>query len=681
MTIRTSVLALVCVIRVTGCAGTVKDDGAKPESRSPRETTTPQDDGTFAPDPSDTLDDDLSPEFETEAPAPSPSTGSARGNETEEQPSTPSPVADDPISPKPFTPPSTSIVTACSEATLRGADTSGARKLEKVELLTALKDVIATRHTYEELSRLQEYKDQSTKSFTNREPLQQAMNDFTPDVTDLPGEAFVSTFSQEQLASWATVVDVVGQRFAEKRWERDYDENDCMEEQTPSEACYRGFVNALGRLAYRRPLDADETDRVVRLVTTAADRAEGVYRVVVRLFLAPQFMYVLEPGETQTAESGRVHLTQFEIANRLSFAVTGRAPDAALAQAAADGELTDSTILREHAARLVRTDAAKEKLMRFFRDWVHIDRIPEPNLAWGNWAMIPDNGLYTANRLDQHLRAEVEDYIRYIVWDEEGTYEDLLTREIAMVKDERMQAVYETTTFHADGQPVDAPGYPGLFTRAGLLASQGAATNPIRRAMNVKAQALCQTIPSPDFSVVAARQDGVEQLDPLTTPNHAIVTGLTSPDACHACHQYINPVGYLFEAYTPLGQRADKQFVVRNINDPVEWPRSYAIPSLPSGVKFAAIVTHDLPGPQSFTIEDGLPTVYNSAEELLAAIAVSQSGPACLSVRFFRHLQRRSETKSDACGINEGFASLRDKRILEGFVDSIVNEDIFWRQQ
>src|SRR5690606_21593409 len=153
--------------------------------------------------------------------------------------------------------------------------------------------------------------------------------------------------------------------------------------------------------------------------------------------------------------------------------------------------------------RLVRSDAAKEKLMRFFRDWVHSDRIPEPNLAWGNWAMVPDNGLYTANRLDRNLRAEVEDYIRYVVWDQEGTYDDLLTREIAMVKDERMQAVYKTATFRTDGQPVDAPGYPGLFARAGLLASQGAATNPIRRAMNVKAQALCQTIPSPDFSVVA----------------------------------------------------------------------------------------------------------------------------------------------------------------------------------
>jgi hypothetical protein len=361
--------------------------------------------------------------------------------------------------------------------------------------------------------------------------------------------------------------------------------------------------------------------------------------------------------------------------------LTGRAPDTDLAQAAVDGSLKNLATIRTHAGRLVRSEPAKEKLLRFFRDWVHIDRIPQPNSAWGNWAMVPDNGLFTANRLDQNLRAEVEDYIRFVVWQDEGTYADLLTREIAMVKDDRMQAVYKTASYNTDGQPVDAPGYPGLFTRAGLMASQGAATNPIRRAMNVKVQALCQTIPSPDFSVVAARQDGVEDLDPLTLPNHEIVAGLTSPDACHACHQYINPVGFLFEAYTPLGQRADKQFVVRNVNDPVQWPRDYPIPSLPDGVKFGAIVTHDLPGPQAFKVEEGLPEVYNSADELLAAIATSQSGPACLSVRFFRHLQRRSETANDACGIAEGFNSFRDKTILDSFVDSIVNEDIFWRKQ
>lgn len=594
---------------------------------------------------------------------------------TEPGPQTPPPQAD------PFFRPTTAIIDQCTSTTLRGADTSGARKLEKAELLAALKDVILPDHSYDELNKLQEYKDQSTKSFENREPLQLALNEFPPDVTDLPGEAFVATFSQEQLASWSNVVDLVGQRFVDKQWERDYDADDCLESQTPSEQCWTTFVETFGKVVFRRPLDADETARVVALALSADDRDGGVYRAVVRLLLSPQFMYIFEPGETPTEDAGRVHLTQYEVANRLAFSLTGRAPDAELSLAAANGALADLDAIREHAARLVRTDAAKEKLLRFFRDWVHIDRIPEPNLAWGNWAMVPDNGLYTANRLDQNLREEVEDYIRFVVWQEEGTYADLLTRPIAMVKEERMQAVYKTATYNTDGQPVDAPGYPGLFTRAGLLASQGAATNPIRRAMNIKAQALCQTIPSPDFSIVAARQDGIEKLDPLVMPNHEIVTGLTSPDACHACHQYINPVGYVFETYTPLGQRTDVQPVVRNINDPNEWPRDYPIPSLPDGVKFAAIVTHELPGPQSFVIEEGLPEVYSTPEELVSAISQSETGPACLSVRFFRHLQRRSEAATDACGIADGYHAFRDKPILDSFVDAVVNDDIFWRQQ
>lgn len=685
MRIRSAALALVCVIRITGCAGTVGSEETQRDTVEPRGVAPlPPPDGGVAPNPNNPaapgLSAPASPSGNGDSATVPPEGASSGGLDL--APSASSAVEESPNPPSDtFFRPSTAIVGECSDATLRGADTSGARKLEKAELLAALKDIILPRHSYDELNRLQEYKDQSTKSFEKREPLQLAMNDFTPDVTDLPGEAFVNTFSQEQLSSWSSVVDLVGQRFAEKQWEREYDSDDCMEDESPSQECWEGFVSEFGRLAYRRPLAPEETARVVSFASSADNRTSAVYRVVARLLLAPQFLYIVEPGESRADADGRVHLTQYELATRLAFALTGRAPDAALSQAAADGTLVDLTALREHASRLVRTDAAKEKLLRFFRDWVHIDRIPEPNLSWGNWAMVPDNGLYSANRLDQNLRAEVEDYIRFVVWQEEGTYEDLLTREIAMVKDERMQAVYETASFNTNGEPVDAPGYPGLFTRAGLMASQGAATNPIRRAMNVKVQALCQNIPSPDFSVVAARQDGVEELNPLTMPNHDIVSGLTSPGACYACHQYINPVGYLFEAYTPLGQRADKQYVVRNINDPVEWPRDYAIPELPDGVKFAAIATHDLPGPQSFTVEEGLPTVYNSADELLSAIATSQSGPACLSVRFFRHLQRRSETANDACGIKEGFESFKEKPILESFVDSVVNEDIFWRKQ
>lgn len=634
------------------------EPGAVPSETPPGATPPP---AGSSPTPEDTG---------TETPAPDDT-----GVPTVPGPQTPPPTTD------PFFRPSTSIIAQCADTTLRGADTSAARKLEKAELLAALKDVILPSHNYDELAKLQEYKDQSTKSFENREPLQLAMNEFPPDVTDLPGEAFVATFSQEQLASWSNVVDLVGQRFVDKQWEREYDNDDCLESATPPAACWTTFVENLGKSVFRRPLEADEAGRIATLAASAGDRGEGVYRALVRLLLSPQFMYIFEPGETAAEDAGRVHLTQYEVANRLAFALTGRAPDAELSQAAADGALDDLDVIRGHAGRLVRSDAAKEKLLRFFRDWVHIDRIPEPNLAWGNWAMVPDNGLFTANRLDQNLREEVEDYIRFVVWQEEGTYADLLTRPIAMVKEERMQAVYQTASYNTDGQPVDAPGYPGLFTRAGLLASQGAATNPIRRAMNIKSQALCQTIPSPDFSVVAARQDGIEELDPLMMPNHQIVTGLTSPDACYACHQYINPVGYVFETYTPLGQRSDIQPVVRNINDPNEWPRDYPIPNLPDGVKFAAIVTHELPGPQSFVIEEGLPEVYSTPDELVSAIAQSETGPACLSVRFFRHLQRRSEAVTDACGIADGYYAFREKPILDSFVDSVVNEDIFWRQQ
>src|SRR5690606_34639780 len=126
VTIRVGAIAFICVLRVTGCAGTVKSEGAGAESLTPRDATMPLPDGTVAPDPTDARGNDLTPDLETDSSLPSSGAGPKGDNEPDsQQPGSTSPHAEAPATPNPFAPPSTAIVNECSDATLRGADTSG----------------------------------------------------------------------------------------------------------------------------------------------------------------------------------------------------------------------------------------------------------------------------------------------------------------------------------------------------------------------------------------------------------------------------------------------------------------------------------------------------------------------------------------------------------------------------
>jgi hypothetical protein len=46
----------------------------------------------------------------------------------------------------------------------------------------------------------------------------------------------------------------------------------------------------------------------------------------------------------------------------------------------------------------------------------------------------------------------------------------------------------------------------------------------------------------------------------------------------------------------------------------------------------------------------------------------------------FRHVQRRSETDADACGIGDSLALMTEASLLDAFVGAVVNEDLFWRK-
>ena len=96
------------------------------------------------------------------------------------------------------------------------------------------------------------------------------------------------------------------------------------------EEAARRCIAAFARRAFRRPVDSDEVDRLMRLFRRAEARGDG-FEAAVRLALravlvSPSFLYLLERDRTDV--EGPYRVSDHELACRLSYFLWSSMPDA-----------------------------------------------------------------------------------------------------------------------------------------------------------------------------------------------------------------------------------------------------------------------------------------------------------------------------------------------------------------
>ena len=111
-------------------------------------------------------------------------------------------------------------------------------------------------------------------------------------------------------------------------------------------ACGEAYVLDLAHRAFRRPLSPSETSALQGLYSSVYT-GQG-YQVAIQLatqaiLQMPQFLYRMEFGQGEPDDQGRIALSGYEIASRLSFLLWHSIPDAELLEAAADGALSTTS--------------------------------------------------------------------------------------------------------------------------------------------------------------------------------------------------------------------------------------------------------------------------------------------------------------------------------------------------
>ncbi len=303
-------------------------------------------------------------------------------------------------------------------------------------------------------------------------------------------------------------------------------------------SCGQTFVADYGKRLFRRPLTAAETAPYADYLNSESKldpAATAVATILKAMIMSPNFVYRTELGNSQP---GPVDLTQNEIAQMLSYTIADAPPDDELRAAADMGKLSDPSARETQGLRLAQLPGARDKLATFWREYLALGDAP------------------TTPGLEASMFAEAETFFDKVVWDQKGSFEDLMTAQYTY-SDATVAAIYGSPGPSSDGRvTLDPKQRAGFLTSASMLVQTAApsqAATVIHRGLLVRERIVCETPPPPPPDVQRDPAQ-IEQGGTDATARENYELFKKAKPSCNACHAAFQPLGLAFESYDSLGK-------------------------------------------------------------------------------------------------------------------------------
>ncbi|MGK3984404.1 DUF1592 domain-containing protein [Sorangium sp. So ce136] len=327
----------------------------------------------------------------------------------------------------------------------------------------------------------------------------------------------------------------------------------CTPSGAQDDACVRGFIQALGLRAWRRPLETAEVDRLAAVANKAATElesaVEGARWATVALFTSPNFLYRPELGAPSA--DGSLRFTGYETASRLAFLVWNSLPDDELLDQAASGMLGTVEGVRAAATRLLDEPAGREAVGAFAEEYMRLDRI---GTQAKDLELFPEYGPALQAAMVRDMRGTWE----VLAFDERTSALDLFSTTKVVVNRELAQ-VYgldttglSSSTFDVRSLPADGPRV-GILGKAGFLSqfANQKEGSPTLRGKFMRDALMCTPIPPPPGDVALELPEPPP--DRPLTKRQRLENHRTAP-ACAACHGYMDPLGLPLETFDAIGR-------------------------------------------------------------------------------------------------------------------------------
>ncbi|XXU51030.1 DUF1592 domain-containing protein [Sorangium sp. So ce1014] len=393
-------------------------------------------------------------------------------------------------------------------------------------------------------------------------------------------------------------------------------------------ACLHDTIIEFGRRAFRRPLTEAEVARFDAIVAKGPEITENgapeeVAEALLYMFLiSPSFIQRAELTETPDGGAGRFALSNHEVASRLSYMLWGTIPDEALNQAADQGQLSTQEQLLAQAQRMLQDPRARQMVAGFHRYYLELGENTRWDSAQRDTTMFPlfDRSLIPI------MAEETERFFDHVVFTRGGAFQELFLSPIAFVN-AATAPLYglDPADFGADFQEVtlDETQRPGFLTRVGFLNAYSSynRTSPILRGVFITKDVLGVDPGTPPPGALETPLPDGADLD----TNRKRVDAQTAGATCAGCHHsYINPPGFVMEAYDAMGA----------------WQTHEASTGAPIDTVADVRV-------------NGEPVRVTSPADLMAKLAASPSAQRQYAQKWVSYAYERDGHPLDSCTVND----------------------------
>ena len=310
----------------------------------------------------------------------------------------------------------------------------------------------------------------------------------------------------------------------------------------PSAACRAQFVGAFGLKAFRRPLEANEQRRYEALFAHETDFMQGAQLVVEAMLQSPNFLFRLD-----TAADPK--LKPYAAASQLSYSLWDTMPDAALLAAAARGDLATRQGMERAARAMLQDPRAHEMLEEFVSEWLRFDRVLSATRDRRYQQFTRETAVA--------MGKEAQLFIGDLVWNGRN-FMTAYTADYGFANAE-LASIYGVDP---PAKEFDKVAFPANSERAGLLgqalfltaSSKPDDSSVTGRGLFIREQFLCQHVPPPPPGVDTNLPPSTEA-HPQT--NRERMASHTTDAVCATCHGLVDPIGWGFEKFDPIGARRE----------------------------------------------------------------------------------------------------------------------------
>ncbi len=320
------------------------------------------------------------------------------------------------------------------------------------------------------------------------------------------------------------------------------------------DACAEEIIRNLATQAYRRPVSADEIRGPLGFYQQARAKAVGpegfdaaIEHALAAVLVSPNFLFRIERDPPGMESGAAYHISDLELASRLSFFLWSSLPDAALRDSAVQGRLRDPAVLRGHVRRMLADPRSDSLIDNFSAQWLHLR-----NLA----SVRPDMRIFPDfdDNLRQAFRRETELLLDDVMRQDRSVLDLLRSKHTfvneRLAKHYGIPRVYGSRFRRVDLPPDSVRG--GLLRHGSILTvtSYATRTSPVIRGKWILENILGMPPPPPPADVPELKDTTISG---KLSVRERLAEHRANP-ACASCHNPMDPLGFALENYDAVGR-------------------------------------------------------------------------------------------------------------------------------